>query len=179
MEDPFSVLGLEARFDLDMKALEARHRDLSSALHPDRYLGRPSAERQLLLGKAIEVNDARRALLDPVRRAEALLALRGVELSEGTEPKPSPRFLMEMMELREELQAHAAHKNLLMTEELRRDVENREKRVILALTQAFKKLTPDTSPAPETVTEIRSKLGELRYYRRLIEEARALEDQLG
>ena len=181
MADPFSTLGLEPCFELDLRALEVRHRELSSALHPDRYVGRPSAERQIALGKAIEVNEARRALVDPVRRAEALLSLRGVELSEATEPKPSQRFLLEMMELREELAAHAKHKNLLMTETLREDVQARERGVTLQLTRAFKSLPADSAAAPsaEALAEIRAKLGELRYYRRLVEEARALEDQLG
>lgn len=180
MADPFSILGLEPRFDLDLKTLEVRHRELSSALHPDRYVGHSSVERQMALGRAIEVNEARRALLDPVRRAEALLTLRGIDTAEGTEPKPSQRFLFEMMELREELSAHKAHKNLLMTETLREDVQAREKRVIIALTQSFKGLPADSgSASPEVVTDIRSKLGELRYYRRLIDEARLIEDELG
>ncbi len=37
MIDPFSTLGLPVRFALAPKELEARHRELSKALHPDRY----------------------------------------------------------------------------------------------------------------------------------------------
>ena len=36
-EDPFALLGVERRFDLDLKVLEKTHRELSRALHPDRY----------------------------------------------------------------------------------------------------------------------------------------------
>ncbi len=41
--DPFATLGIEPRFDLDVRAVEARHRELSRTLHPDRYSGAPAA----------------------------------------------------------------------------------------------------------------------------------------
>src|SRR5688572_21024439 len=97
--DPFLILGVEPRFDVALAEVEARHRELSRTLHPDRYVGRPSAERRVALSKAIEVNEALRVLRDPARRAEALLARRGVELPEGEEAKPSEDFLMDVLEL--------------------------------------------------------------------------------
>ncbi len=45
----------------------------------------------MALGRAIEVNEAFRILKDPVRRAEALLALHGVQSGEGKEPPRRPR----------------------------------------------------------------------------------------
>ena len=56
--DPFETLGVEPRFDLDLTALEKRHRELSGALHPDRYTGRPASERRMALDRAIKVNEA-------------------------------------------------------------------------------------------------------------------------
>src|SRR5262245_16374287 len=103
MFDPFETLGVEARFDLDLGALERRHRDLSKALHPDRYVGAPAAERRLSLSRAIDVNEAFRILRDPIRRAEALLQRAGVPGGEADELKASPDLLLEMMEAREAL----------------------------------------------------------------------------
>ena len=94
MADPFDTLGVEPRFDLDSSALEQRHRDLSRALHPDRYTGAPAAERRLSLGRAIDVNEAFRVLKDPIRRAEALLRRAGVPVGEISEPRPPPDLLM-------------------------------------------------------------------------------------
>src|SRR5262245_30540129 len=110
--DPFETLGIAARFDLDLKAVELRHRELSKALHPDRYAGAPAAERRLGLGKAIEVNEAWRVVRDPVKRAEALLRRAGVAVGETNEPKPSAELLMEMMESREALGDAARSKDL-------------------------------------------------------------------
>src|SRR5262245_41178207 len=87
MIDPFETLGVEPRYNLDLRALEQRHRDLSKALHPDRYASAPAAERRLSLSRAIDVNEAFRALRDPVRRAEALVRRAGVPVGETAEPK--------------------------------------------------------------------------------------------
>src|SRR5690242_13592019 len=112
MNDPFATLGVEARFDLDPRALERRHRDLSRALHPDRYTGAGSAERRIALSRAIDVNEAFRALKDPIRRAEALIRRAGVAVGETAEPRPPPALLMEMMEAREELSEAARARDL-------------------------------------------------------------------
>src|SRR5690606_9489155 len=99
--DAFDLMGLEPSFRIDSERLERTHRELSSALHPDRYLGRSSTERQAALGKAIEVNAAYKLLRNPLERGQLLLQRLGVPTSATQLP---PEFLMEIMELREELQ---------------------------------------------------------------------------
>ena len=37
--DPFATLGIARAFDVDLAAVEKMHRELSRALHPDRYVG--------------------------------------------------------------------------------------------------------------------------------------------
>jgi len=56
MNDPFQTLGVPARFDLDAEELAQRHRDLSRALHPDKFAGAGAQERRLSLSRAIEVH---------------------------------------------------------------------------------------------------------------------------
>ena len=101
--DPFATLGIARAFDVDLGAVERAHRELSRALHPDRFVGCGSSERRSALAKAVEVNEAWRVVRDPIRRAEALLKLAGVRVGEGDAPKPGPEFLMEMLEQREAL----------------------------------------------------------------------------
>ncbi|HMY16886.1 MAG TPA: Fe-S protein assembly co-chaperone HscB, partial [Polyangium sp.] len=130
MHDPFDTMGVEPRFDLELDKLAERHRDLSRALHPDRYSGAPAAERRMALGKAIEVNDAYRVLKDPVRRAEALLRRAGVPVGETAEPKPSQALLMDMMEQREELADARRAKDLQAVQKLAASVRTRETAVL-------------------------------------------------
>ena len=101
--NPFEVLGLEAVFAIDLNEVEKRHRELSRALHPDKFAGAGVSERRASLNKAVEVNEAWRVVRDPVSRAEALLRLAGALVGEGNEPMALPDFLMEVMEWREAL----------------------------------------------------------------------------
>src|SRR5205814_616230 len=132
MIDPFETLGVDARFDLDLRAVEQRHRDLSRALHPDRYSGAPAAERRLSLSRAIDVNEAWRIVKDPIKRAEALARRAGVAVGETSEPKPAASLLMEMMEVREELADAARAKDAARIAQLGEAMRAREATTIAA-----------------------------------------------
>jgi molecular chaperone HscB len=174
MADPFETLGVDARFDLDLPALAQRHRDLSRALHPDRYTGAPAAERRMALGRAIDVNEAHRALRDPIRRAEALLRRAGAAVGETSEPKPPAALLMEMMDVREELSDAARAKDLARVGKLAAGMRSREEETLRRLGTAF--AGAGTDPAKNA--EILPVLGELRYIRRFLDEVNAIEEEL-
>lgn len=179
MHDPFETLGLEPAFDLDLAEGERRHRELSKTLHPDRYLGRPAAERRDALGKAIEVNQAWRALKDPIARGEALLARVGVVIEEGGEPKPDPELLMEMMEKREELAAVGRRRDEAALAGLVAEVKARESKLISALGAQFHAVLAKENGSARALAEpILRGLGELRYYRRFLDEAAAIQDEV-
>lgn len=171
MTDPFQTLGVEPAYELDTGELERRHRELSRALHPDRFAGRPASERRTALSRAIEVNEAFRRLRDPVRRGEALLEKLGLRREEGQEPRPEPEFLMSVMELREALAETRRSKD---AEELRRLVVRVKE--LEAQTQA--RLAEVFRERPVNVDSAERSLGELRYYRRFLEEAALVEDEL-
>jgi molecular chaperone HscB len=174
MTDPFETLGVEARFNLDPRSLEQRHRDLSKALHPDRYASAPAAERRLSLGRAIDVNEAFRTLRDPIRRAEALLRRSGVPVGETGEPQAAPALLMEMMEAREELSEAARAKDLGRVGALGEGMRAREKFTLDRLARAFDEAAAD----PQKAKSALSILGELRYLRRFLDEVSAIEEEL-
>lgn len=190
MNDPFETLGIEPRFDLDLKAVEARHRELSKALHPDRYARAPAAERRMALSRAIEVNEAWRAVRDPIKRAEALFRRLGVPSGETSEPNPSTDLLMEMMEAREELSEAARAKNMEAVHNLSLKMSLREREVLAALGRGFGELTlglrvaqarpapqaPDAGSSTEAARKLIHYLGELRYLRRFLDEVAAIEE---
>ncbi len=171
LSDPYDTLGLAPVFELDLPTLERRHRELSRALHPDRYAGRPSSERQRALGRAIEVNEAFRKLRDVVGRAEVLLGRLGQPVSETTAKPAEPALLMEVMEQREALGEARRSRDLGKVRALMRTVQAREQRVTAEMAKAFVQLPPD-------VSRIEILLGELRYRRRFLEEAASIEDEL-
>ena len=174
MSDPFDTLGVEARFDLAQDALEKRHRELSKALHPDRYATAPAAERRLALGRAIEVNEAFRALRDPVKRAEVLLARRGPTLSETAQPKASPELLFAIMEQREELAEARTKKDTKTITTLAERMKARRAIVMDGLALGFAGAAED----PTKLEEVARSLGELRYINRFLDEVDAIEEEL-
>lgn len=171
VSDPYDTLGLAPVFELDPATLERRHRELSRALHPDRYAGRPASERQRALGRAIEVNEAFRKLRDVVGRTEVLLARLGRPTSETSAAPAEPALLMEVMEQREALGEARRKQDLGVVRALVRQVQAREQRVVAEMAKAFVQLPPDTA-------RIEALLAELRYRRRFLEEAAGIEDDL-
>jgi len=169
--DPFATLGVEPAFNLDLALLEQRHRDMSRALHPDRHAASGAGERRMALGRAIEVNEAYRILKDPVRRAEALLALRGVATGEGKEPPASPALLMEVMERREALAEVRQSKSQAALDRLIAEVQAKAAQAQASLGNEF------ASPTGNS-TEILKRIAELRYYRRFLDEAASIADDL-
>ncbi|MGH7439162.1 MAG: Fe-S protein assembly co-chaperone HscB, partial [Polyangiaceae bacterium] len=135
----------------------------------DRYVGASPSERRAALERAVAVNEAWRVLRDPIARAEALLVLRGVEVREGTEPKSSPEFLMEMLERREALAEARQGKDLGAVRKIAGEIEALARSTKDDLSRGF---------AAGAANELRGKLGELRYYRRLLDEVSAIEDEL-
>jgi len=170
--DPFVTLGIARSFDVDLAAVEKVHRELSRALHPDRYLGASATERRAALSKAVEVNEAWRIVRDPIRRAEALLALRGLKVGEdGRGPKPDPEFLMEMLEQREALSEAKAAQDLTGAMRMAGAIELRMAEVERSMSQAF---ASESAPLEELAVQV----GKLRFYRRFLDEVSAIEDEL-
>ena len=100
--DVFGLLGLAPAFTLDEKALEAAYFKAQRLYHPDRFVGKPEAERAGALQKSVDTNEAYRTLKDPLSRAQSLLALHGIIVGTDTDTvKPAQSLLMETMEWRE------------------------------------------------------------------------------
>jgi molecular chaperone HscB len=80
--DYFTFFGFPRKLDLDTAALEREFYALSRRLHPDVFAQAESQERAWSLEQSSMLNDAYRALKDPIKRTEYLLRLEGVELEE-------------------------------------------------------------------------------------------------
>jgi len=96
--DKFGLLGVAPSFD-EPAGLDEKFRSLSRKLHPDRFARASPRERRYSLEQTTLLNDAYKTVKDPVRRAEHLLALRGIKV----DPKMSPEFLEQTLEDRERL----------------------------------------------------------------------------
>ena len=103
--DFFSFLDLPRKLNIDMARLDERYRTLSRQFHPDFFYNATPAERRLSLERSSYLNDAYRALRDPVRRIEYLLKIEGLAPKNEQEASRQvpPALLEEVFALNEEL----------------------------------------------------------------------------
>lgn len=78
----FEIFSLPPKLALDAAFLEKSFYKLSRDFHPDRFASKSAEEQAEATEKSSQLNDAYRALRDPIRRTEYLLELEGVELEE-------------------------------------------------------------------------------------------------
>ncbi|MDH5672699.1 MAG: Fe-S protein assembly co-chaperone HscB [Myxococcales bacterium] len=172
--DPFATLGLPRSYRLDVRELETRYRELQKALHPDRHAGASASQRRMSLTRAVEVNDAYRALRDDVTRAEALLSVVGAG---SQREQADPAFLMEIMELREELGEARARGDLDTVAALGKRVGALRDDSRQALEQSFEQALAAPIADAAAVADAARTLGKLKYYRRFLDEVAAIEDE--
>ncbi|MDD7994668.1 co-chaperone HscB [Kosakonia radicincitans] len=101
--DYFTLFGLPAQYPLDVQALATRFQDLQRQFHPDRFASRPQAEQLAAVQQSATINQAWQTLRNPLSRAEYLLSLHGFDLASEQHTVRDTAFLMEQLELREEL----------------------------------------------------------------------------
>ncbi len=166
----FELFGLPARFDIDAADLASRYRELQRRFHPDRFAAAPESERRLSMQMTAQINGAYQVLRDPVARARYLLGLQGIDTNEETDTRMDPAFLMEQMELREELDTlrDRADRGASLTA-LRHRVAESQQSKIQALRRRFAENTGDARG------QARHLVRELQFLQKLENEIEALE----
>jgi molecular chaperone HscB len=101
--DYFTLFGLPRRLQINAEDLERRFHQLSWKLHPDNFVRATEQERELSLALSSEVNDAYRALREPLSRMEYLLANSGMRKEGQHKQQAPPELLEEVFELNESL----------------------------------------------------------------------------
>lgn len=159
-DDPFAVFDLPPRFDLDTQALLQKFLAAAAATHPDRFVDlldqADAADRSAL------INQAYRTLSDPEARAHALLALRGGPAAADDKALP-PTLLMEMMELREELETAIKADDQLALTRLHDAAQSQKQAHLDRLAAHF-----DHDPFDGKT--VRLELNALRYIQRMLEQ---------
>ena len=100
----FAIFSLEPEWHIDLSDLQSRYLDLQKQFHPDKYLMKSSLERRLAMQTASVINEAYATLVSPLKRAQYLLKLRGYDSHQENQVSNDDLFLMEQVELREELE---------------------------------------------------------------------------
>ncbi|MBF0176767.1 MAG: Fe-S protein assembly co-chaperone HscB [Magnetococcales bacterium] len=181
--DYFALLEVPRSFQVERSRAEQIYREKQQQLHPDRFALRSAQERRYSLEQVTQLNDAWRTLRDPLQRGEYLLQTLGGSPSpdpakRGDNMAGDPEFLMEVMEMREELATidPASDPGGQRLAKLRLDVEQRIKAEITTLDAVFATALA-AAPAPSAWATAGQHLNRLRYHLRFMEEVDRLEEQ--
>ncbi len=166
----FSLFELPVSFQIDLDLLHSRYQELQKAVHPDHHATGSESEKLLAIQKASEVNDAYETLKQPLTRAEYMVAEHGFDVRHEQATIRDGMFLMQQMELREELEEIESADDV---ETALDDFYDDVKRLILEYTEQFTALFTEQNyeGAADSVRK-------LRFIYKLKEEAQQLEDKL-
>ena len=90
-------------WQVDQISLDASYRKLQQEFHPDRYASQGDVERRLAVQAASLINQAYETLRSPLKRAQNLLELKKTDASQDSHITHDGVFLMEQIQLREQL----------------------------------------------------------------------------
>ncbi|MCQ8879440.1 co-chaperone HscB [Pseudoalteromonas shioyasakiensis] len=100
----FELFAIPVDYQVDLATVNKNYLELQRAVHPDRHANSSSRDKLLAVQNAAEINDALQTLKHPVKRAEYMLSELGVDIRAEQQTLQDPLFLMQQMELREELE---------------------------------------------------------------------------
>jgi len=119
----FELFGLPIEFRVDTDLLNDRYLELQKEVHPDNFAAGTDQEKRLSMQWATFINTANVTLKSPLARAIYLLELHGLQLKNN--PELPPDFLMQQIELREQLESiEDADANLEKLDDFKREVRS-------------------------------------------------------
>jgi molecular chaperone HscB len=103
----FELFEIPVSVTVDKSVLAKKYFELQKKYHPDFFVQEDEAAQQEALEKTSELNKAFKILKDPDATIQYLLKIKGLLQEEEKYPLP-PEFLMEVMELNENLSDESA-----------------------------------------------------------------------
>ncbi|EKG21816.1 Heat shock protein DnaJ [Macrophomina phaseolina MS6] len=135
-------------FAIDLRALRNEFLQLQAGAHPDRHSG---ADKRRAEALSARINEAYRALQNPLLRAQHLLQLRGIDVAEDERLKvEDPELLMEVLEARERIEEAESEEAL---QDMKEENERRIEQSVEVLDRAFKE--DDMDKAKEEAVRLR------------------------
>lgn len=150
--DHFALFDFSPAFALDVVALDQRYREVQGRVHPDKHAHLSDAEQRVAMQWATHANEAYQTLKSPLKRAQYLLALRGVDPQVERNTAMPMEFLVQQLECREAVAEARGERDLDALEELQRDMRKEIKAEYATIGQQFD--ADDNEAAAQTVRRL-------------------------
>ncbi|OBT17242.1 Fe-S protein assembly co-chaperone HscB [Vibrio sp. UCD-FRSSP16_10] len=166
----FELFGLPTQFKVDGNLLSSQFRELQRRFHPDKFATASAQEQLMAVQKATMINDAYQTIKNPASRAEYILAENQHDIRSEQQTLQDPIFLMQQMELREELEEIGDSDN---ADELLFDFESNVSKMHQQQLQLVEQQLND-----QHWTEAADSVRKLKFIAKLLVEIERLEERL-
>src|SRR2546430_10891293 len=166
----FELFGLPQRFGCDPSSLDNAYRRLQTEVHPDRFASGSEQEKRLALQSSARVNEAYRALKDPVSRAQYLLSLNGIDALSETDTQLPLEILERQLERRETAAEAADKKNSQEIANVAAKVRDEADDLVHALVDALDR--------EQAYSDARTRVRELKFLSKLADDLDAMQGAL-
>ncbi len=169
----FELFSLNTTFDLDLDDLESRFRKLQKEFHPDRFVSVSEQERRIAMQLTAQINEAYQTLIKPLSRGSYMLKLNDINVNDEKDTKMDASFLMEQMELREQLD-EMKNKNGQQEkiEDLASTIKSGQTKRINELQKCFETGTD------ESLSHARNLIREMQFFEKMASQLEELDDEL-
>ena len=134
----FEIFSQPVSTEPDVNLLKEKNRELQQEVHPDRFANSSDAEKRQAMQITSLVNEAFETLKNPVSRLQYMLTLKGVDMNGETDTAMDGVFLMEQMELREEIADVKRQENPLdVLDEMTSELKTKSANLISDFSQRF------------------------------------------
>lgn len=165
----FELFGFAKSFEIDQEQLAEKYRSFQTELHPDRFANASDQERRISVQTTAFVNEAYTTLKSDLKRSHYLLKLSDVEFNADTETSSDGEFLMQTMELHEQVEeVGSAESPLEALDKLSKQLKQQQQQLISQFSTQFK--DSELGAAKETALK-------LQFYERLTNQVRKKQEQ--
>jgi molecular chaperone HscB len=169
----FELFGLPVAFDIDKRKIAENYRELQKVVHPDKFASASEQERRIAMQQSSFINEAQETLKDPVARASYLLTLHGVDLNLEKETTSDTMFLMEQLELREQLSnVKNAENPWAALDDVQAEVNQLSKKILTKVSSGFENSTA------EQLEDVRENLRKMQFLQKLQRQVEVVEEEL-
>ena len=163
--DYYTLFGFQRTFEIDMRELSSRFKELQKQVHPDKFAQADSVDLALSEKWAALINDGYKLLMKPLPRAIYILELVGYPLEENV-IEMDPDFLSEIMELNEEVMEAGETEIKLLADRTKSKIEEYVELIDILITN-------------EEYEKAREEVAHMKYYSNVLDKIFEKESEYG
>ena len=149
----FELFSLPVDFDVNSSDLNANFRQLQKVVHPDKFVKGGDQERLRSVQQAGLINEAYDMLKNPVQRARYMLELNGMSLDKEDNNGLSPGFLMQQIELREQIDEAKNNKDTDTLEQFSEQINQLLNKRLGLISELFRQQPPGLKEIVDNVQQ--------------------------